>query len=218
MSAFLDGCPVVDVPGRPHPLEIDYAPRRSRRPRRVERASRDTDGSVLCFLPGAAEIRRAQREVAHAPRREAPTSCRCTDRCRRDEQDAALAGTGTAGRVILATNIAETSLTVPGVRAVVDTGLHKVARYDADRAIDSLETERIPQDAADQRAGPRRPHLAAGRVGGCGSARSAAAARPAGDSPHRSRGGVLAVIAWGGDPRKLEWFEPPARYSSNTYC
>src|SRR6185436_14609829 len=56
-------------------------------------------------------------------------------------------------RIVLATNIAETSLTVPGVAAVVDTGLHKVARYDPDRAVDSLETERISQDAAEQRAG-----------------------------------------------------------------
>src|SRR5207247_3616280 len=56
-------------------------------------------------------------------------------------------------RIIVATNIAETSLTVPRITAVVDTGLHKVARYDGDRGIDSLETERITADAADQRAG-----------------------------------------------------------------
>src|SRR5439155_508102 len=60
---------------------------------------------------------------------------------------------GSLRRIIVATNIAETSLTVPGVTAVVDAGLHKVARYDAERGIDSLETERITADAADQRAG-----------------------------------------------------------------
>ena len=58
-----------------------------------------------------------------------------------------------ARRVILATNIAETSLTVPGVSAVVDTGLVKVARYDADRGLDALVTERVTLDSADQRAG-----------------------------------------------------------------
>ena len=81
-----------------------------------------------------------------------------------DEQDRALRpGDGATRRIIVATNIAETSVTVAGVRAVVDTGLHKVARYDADRAIDSLTTERIPQDAADQRAG-RAGRQASGRA------------------------------------------------------
>ena len=70
------------------------------------------------------------------------------------EQDRALAPPiGATRRVIVATNIAETSVTVPRVTAVVDSGLQKVARYDASRAIDSLVTERITQDAADQRAG-----------------------------------------------------------------
>src|SRR4029450_9071207 len=68
-----------------------------------------------------------------------------------DEQDPAVAPGGR--RVILATNIAETSLTVPGVDAVVDTGFHKVARYDAVRGIDTLTLERTPRDSADQRAG-----------------------------------------------------------------
>src|SRR6185295_2028095 len=69
-----------------------------------------------------------------------------------DEQDLALRPS-TRRRIIVATNIAETSLTVPGVTAVIDAGLQKVARYDAERGIDSLETERITLDAADQRAG-----------------------------------------------------------------
>src|SRR5207237_131866 len=56
-------------------------------------------------------------------------------------------------RVVVATNIAETSLTVSGVTAVVDSGFHKVARYDAERGIDSLALERITHDSADQRAG-----------------------------------------------------------------
>ena len=77
---------------------------------------------------------------------------------------------------------------MPGVTAVVDAGLHKVARYDADRGIDSLETERITTDAADQRAG-RAGRLAPGRrAAAVGRARSAAAAPRAGDSPRRSVG------------------------------
>jgi ATP-dependent helicase HrpB len=126
-----------------------------------------------------------------------------------DEQDQALSP-ASAARVIVATNIAETSLTVPGVRAVVDTGLHKVARYDADRAVDSLQLEKISRDSADQRAGR------AGRLG------QGVVYRlwPEVDRlrPHRQSeisrvdlsGPLLGLLAWGGDPHSFEWFEPPA--------
>jgi ATP-dependent helicase HrpB len=112
--------------------------------------------------------------------------------------------------VIVATNIAETSLTVPGVRAVVDSGQHKVARYDADRGVDSLALERISLDSADQRAG-RAARLGPGIV---------RRLWPEADRlrPHREpdiaridlSGPVLNVMAWGGDPRTLDWFDPPA--------
>ena len=115
----------------------------------------------------------------------------------------------TRRRVIVATNIAETSLTVPGVTAVIDAGLQKVARYDAERGIDSLETERITTDAADQRAG-RAGRLAPGIVRRLWDSRDRL-------RPHREpeihrvdlSSTVLDVIAWGGDPRTLEWFERP---------
>ena len=112
-------------------------------------------------------------------------------------------------RIVVATNIAETSLTVPGVTAVVDSGLHKIARYDAERGIDSLETERITADAADQRAG-RAGRVAPGVVRRLWDARDRL-------RPHREpeihrvdlSATVLDVIAWGGDPRTFEWFERP---------
>src|SRR6476469_1595857 len=69
------------------------------------------------------------------------------------KQDLALDPRTGPRRIVVATNIAETSVTIPGVTAVVDIGLEKVARYDANRAIDSLQTERVSQAAADQRAG-----------------------------------------------------------------
>jgi ATP-dependent helicase HrpB len=96
---------------------------------------------------------------------------------------------------------------------VVDTGLHKVARYDPNRAIDSLELERIPQDSADQRAGR------AGRIGPGAVWRLWNAAdrlRPRAQAEiHRIdlAAVVLAVLSWGGDPYSLAWFEAPARYS-----
>jgi ATP-dependent helicase HrpB len=113
-------------------------------------------------------------------------------------------------RVILATNIAETSLTVPGVAAVVDTGLHKVARYDPDRAVDSLETERISKDAADQRAG-RAARLGPGLVIRLWSESDRLRSRR---EPEIHRidlsAAVLDVLAWGGDPRTFDWFEAPS--------
>ena len=107
---------------------------------------------VRCCVSSPAHRRspgRCRRSTGH---RLAWRSSRSTARLPASEQDAAIAPTNRR-RIILSTNIAETSLTVPGVRAVVDTGLHKVARYDPDRAIDSLETQRIATDSADQRAG-----------------------------------------------------------------
>jgi ATP-dependent helicase HrpB len=206
VSAFLDGCPVIDVPGRAHAIDISYQPGRS-----VADAAVDvlgaTDGQVLCFLPGAPEIRRVVGELQHKAG-SAVDVVPLHGSLNADEQDLALRPSPRR-RVIVATNIAETSLTVPGVTAVIDAGLQKVARYDAERGIDSLETERITMDAADQRAG-RAGRLAPGVVQRLWDARDRL-------RPHREpeihrvdlSGAVLDVIAWGGDPRTLEWFERP---------
>ena len=205
VSAFLDGCPVIDVAGRTHPIDVSYHPGQSVADAAVEIVA-GTKGNVLCFLPGAFEIRRAVTELQHKARGVdvVPLHGSLTA----DEQDLALRPS-TRQRVIVATNIAETSLTVPGVTAVVDAGLQKVARYDADRGIDSLETERITLDAADQRAG-RAGRLAPGVVRRLWDARDRL-------RPHREpdihridlAGTALDVIAWGGDPRTFEWFEAP---------
>jgi len=208
VSAFLDDCPVVDVPGRTFALDITYSPGVSIGEAAVG-ALAATSGQVLCFLPGAGEIRRAIADIQPrvGPDVEVVPLHGSLDA---DEQDAALRP-ASRRRIVVATNIAETSLTVPGVTAVVDTGLQKIARYDAARGIDSLETERVTTDAADQRAGR------AGRV-------APGLARRLWDRrdrlrPHREpdiqridlAGTALDVIAWGGDPRTLEWFEAPPR-------
>jgi ATP-dependent helicase HrpB len=207
--AFLDVCPVVDVPGRLYPVSIAYAAGQSVADAAVDVVN-TTAGHVLCFLPGAPEIRRtiadlqsraATRDVDILPLHGSLDPA---------AQDAALrpSRSGTR-RIVVATNIAETSVTVPGVTAVIDSGQHKVARYDADRAIDSLELERITEDAADQRAG-RAGRESPGVVRRLWDARDRL-------RPHREpeihrvdlSAVVLDVIAWGGDPRQLEWFERP---------
>jgi ATP-dependent helicase HrpB len=206
VSSFLDDCPIIDVPGRTFPLDVSYHPGQS-----VADAAIDlldaTSGQVLCFLPGAPEIRRAVGDLQHRAGGgvEVVPLHGSLDA---GEQDLALRPSSRR-RIIVATNIAETSLTVPGVTAVVDGGLQKVARYDAERGFDSLETERITMDAADQRAG-RAGRLAPGAVRRLWDARDRL-------RPHREpeihridlSGAALDVIAWGGDPRTLEWFERP---------
>ena len=126
-----------------------------------------------------------------------------------DAQDAAISPSD-GRRIILATNIAETSLTVPGVSAVIDTGQVKVARYDADRGVDSLTLERITSDSAEQRAG-RAARLGPGLVRRLWDARDRL-------RPHREpeiarvdlAGPVLDLLAWGADPLSFDWFEAPS--------
>ena len=207
LAAFLDACPQIVVPGRAHPIAIDYRPGQSVAAA-VAELVRQTTGSVLCFLPGAPEINRALGDVRMMVGAEAEVVA-LHGSLAADEQDRAIAP-GSGRRVILATNIAETSLTVPGVTAVVDTGLQKVARFDPDRGIDSLELERIPADAAEQRAG-RAGRLGPGRVRRLWdqSDRLRAHGEP---EIHRVdlSDAVLDILAWGGDPRTFEWFDQPA--------
>lgn len=207
LAAFLDDCPRLSVPGRIHSLEIDYQPGQTMAEAAAE-LLRQTSGSVLCFLPGAPEINRAIGPVRAAAGSAADVLA-LHGSLPADEQDRAIAG-GPRPRVILATNIAETSLTVPGVTAVVDAGFQKVARFDPDRGIDSLELERIPADAAEQRAG-RAGRLGPGRVRRLWD--RADRLRPYGEPEiHRVdlSDAVLDVLAWGGDPRTFEWFDAPS--------
>jgi len=207
VAAFLDDCPIIDVPGRLHPIDIAYTPGQPVAAAAAELLEH-TSGDVLCFLPGASEIRRAVGELQIAAG-DGVDIVPLHGSLPAEEQDLALRPQSPRRRIIVATNIAETSLTVPRVTAVVDAGLHKVARYDAERGIDSLETERITADAADQRAG-RAGRIAPGVVRRLWDARDRL-------QPHREpeihridlAGAALDVIAWGGDPRTLEWFDPP---------
>jgi ATP-dependent helicase HrpB len=210
VSAFLGGCPVIDVPGRLYPLDVGYAPGQSVADAVAELSGAST-GDILCFLPGAFEIRRVIDEVgARGIAREVDVLA-LHGSLDAAAQDAALRPRSAGRRrIIVATNIAETSLTVPGVTAVVDSGLHKIARYDGERGIDSLDVERITADSADQRAG-RAARLAPGTARRLWDARARL-------RPHREpeihrvdlSATVLDIISWGGDPRRFEWFERPA--------
>jgi ATP-dependent RNA helicase HrpB len=207
LSAYLDDCPIVEAPGRLHPIEITYRPGVS-----VDEAIAlvwpQAAGALLCFLPGAPEIRRASERLQARRELNGTQILALHGGLAADEQDAALRPSGSR-RVILATNIAETTLTVPDVTGVVDSGLQKTARYDAERAIDSLEIERISQDSADQRAG-RAGRLRPGFAVRLWDERDRLRRHT---EPEITRVDLastcLAILSWGGDPRTLEWFESP---------
>lgn len=204
---FLGGCPVVHVPGAAFNLDIDYAPGEALTDA-VRWALAQSNGQVLCFLPGAPEIRRASAEVEAVARSAKAAVVPLHGSLPPEEQDEAIRGVDVR-RVILATNIAETSVTVPGVTAVVDSGLHKVARYDAERGIDSLDLERVSQDAADQRAG-RAGRTAPGVVRRLWDARDRLRPRREPEIERVDLCGLLVdVLAWGGDPSSLDWLTPP---------
>ena len=208
VAAFLGDCPVIAVPGRTFPLDIQYRAGVSIEDAIVDVRGQSSEGAVLAFLPGAPEIRRAAERLAPKFARRAIDVLPLHGGLDADEQDAAIRPSALP-RVILATNLAETTVTVPDVTIVVDTGLHKVARYDPARAIDSLDTERVSQDAADQRAG-RAGRVRAGTVVRLWDARDRL-------RPHREpdiarvdlTAVVLDLVAWGAAPSTFAWFEPP---------
>jgi ATP-dependent helicase HrpB len=209
VAAFLGNCPIVAVPGTLHPTTIDYAPGQS-----VAEAAAgllpDTGGTILCFLPGAREIARAHGDLAGLGVASSVPVIDLHGSLDGAVQDDALRPAA-GRRVILATNIAETSLTVPGVATVVDSGLVKVARYDARRGIDSLSLERVTADSAAQRAGRSSRH-GPGRVRRLWDARDTLRPHVEPEIVRVDLAGVLlAVLVWGTTLAAFEWFEmPPA--------
>ena len=200
LSRFLDAR-VFDIPVRTHPITIEYAPQKSLREAVVEER-RAATGDILVFLPGAREIERAGADLHDFETFPLHGSLDV------DAQERALAPSPRP-KIILATNIAETSLTIEGVTTVLDTGVHKVMRFDPETAVDHLVVERISRDSADQRAG-RAGRMAPGRVIRLWDARDIL-------RPHREpeirrvdlAAPLLDIIVWGGDPRTFQWFERP---------
>ncbi|ROR32726.1 ATP-dependent helicase HrpA [Inmirania thermothiophila] len=157
------GAPVVEVPGRSHPVEVRYRPLVSEDPdeedrtllegilHAVDEAAACGPGDVLVFLPGEREI----REAAEALRKHHPPGTEILPlyaRLSAAEQQR-IFRPHAGRRIVLATNVAETSLTVPGIRYVVDTGLARISRYSPRSRIQRLPVEPISRASADQRAG-----------------------------------------------------------------
>ena len=228
MSATLDGArvakllgeaPVVASEGRAFPVETRYLGRKADAP--VERqmadaiasALRADGGSVLAFLPGAAEIRRTQNLLAERVHDAAIEIVPLFGALDASVQDRAIAPPPKGHRkVVLATSIAETSLTIEGVRIVVDSGLARVPRYEPDIGLTRLETMRASRAAVDQRrgrAGRTEPGVCYRLWDEPQTASLAAYTQPEILSADLSSL-VLDLAQWGvSDPTSLAFLDPP---------
>jgi len=228
MSATLDGArvakllgdaPVVESEGRAFPVETRYLGRKADVPLErqmadaIAAALRADAGSVLAFLPGAAEIRRTQALLAERVQDPSVEIVPLFGALEAGVQDRAIAPAPKGIRkVVLATSIAETSLTIEGVRIVVDSGMARVPRYEPDIALTRLETVRASRAAVDQRRGR------AGRIepGVCYRLwdEPQTASLPAYTAPEILSADlsslVLDLAQWGvSDPAGLAFLDPP---------
>jgi ATP-dependent helicase HrpA len=163
-SKHFDNAPIINVSGRSFPVEVRYRPvqldeeddetaatEQDAILSAVDELWREQPGDILVFLSGEREI----RETAESLRKHHPKDCEVLplySRLSQDEQQRVFRPSGRR-RVVLATNVAETSLTVPGIRAVIDTGVARISRYSHRSRLQRLPIEKISQASANQRSG-----------------------------------------------------------------
>lgn len=223
IATYLGNAPVIESQGRLHPVEIEYLdPRRGRRegdepplPARVAAAVRQalerSAGDILVFLPGVGEIQRTGEALAPLAAERSVAVLPLYGDLPADRQDTVLRSLDRR-KVVLATNVAETSITVDGVTAVVDSGLVRRLRSDPATGLDRLELGKVSRASADQRAG-RAGRQAPGvclRLWG----EWEHPALPERETPEIRRvdlaGPALQLLAWGeGDLAAFDWFEAP---------
>ncbi|HET9330778.1 MAG TPA: ATP-dependent helicase HrpB, partial [Steroidobacteraceae bacterium] len=235
MSATLEGtavarllgdAPLVSAPGRTFGVETRFAGKgppqlpgvRGQDPperlvaQLVKRALREAPGDVLVFLPGAREIRRLQEMLGAEAGAAGAQLLPLFGELSAEAQDAALApASGGSRKVVLATNIAETSLTIPGVRVVVDCGLVRRARFDPVTGMSRLDTQRISRASAEQRQG-RAGRLASGvcyRAWSEGAHAALVAFTPPEIAEADLAPLALELAGWGTAATDLRWLDPP---------
>jgi len=158
IARYLGDCPIVESEGRLHPIRIQYLRRTERQPiteltvNGVEQILPQSDGDVLVFLPGVGEILKTRTALEFLSRHHDLAVLTLFGDMSAEEQDRVLAP-GEQRKVILSTNVAETSVTIEGVTAVVDTGLARQMQFDADIGLDRLELTQVSKASTDQRAG-----------------------------------------------------------------
>ena len=216
---LLGDAPIVSAQGRSFEVTTHYVPRRNdthlelQVSQVVRAALQEHTGDVLCFLPGAAEIRRVQRTLQESDLNRNVRIMPLYGELEGAEQDAALAPAGPGLRkVVLATSIAETSLTIEGIRVVIDSGMRRYSEFDPTTGMSRLVTGKVSQAAADQRRG-RAGRLSAGDCYRLWSEGTHASLTP--QTPPEILHADLAPLAlelacWGTtDADSLAWLDPP---------
>lgn len=215
LAELLDDCPVITSEGRSFEVGVRYRPAGRERPeihvaRVVRAALAEAEGSALVFLPGLGEIRRVARRLAD-PLPDDVDLHILHGSLAANEQDAAIEP-APAGRrkIVLASAIAESSLTIEGIRIVVDAGWQRRARFDPNSGMTRLVTERVSKASAEQRRGR------AGRLapGVCYRLWSESERLQAHTPPEILSADlapvVLELAQWGvTDPQELDWLDPP---------
>lgn len=218
LQAYLDGCPHIHADGRCYPVTTSYLPPAPRQPvtSAAAMAARQIIasgeiGDILIFMPGVYEIRQTADECRRLCGAASVSVLPLYGEMPPEEQHQVMAPADKR-KIIIATNIAETSLTIPGVRIVIDSGQARSNRYDAVRGVNMLETRPIARDSADQRAGR------AGREapGSCWRLWSELEhnAKPSRSLPEIQRVDLAETLmlsnAFGfHDPAAFPWFEAP---------
>ncbi|MEY4445583.1 MAG: hypothetical protein RL444_696 [Verrucomicrobiota bacterium] len=220
VAKWLGSAETLAADGRAYPVQVEYThlPRNSTRPiwdaaaEQVRRVLREeSEGDVLVFMPGSYEIMRTIGAVRNLPESGGVDILPLYGELPPEEQDRAVKPSP-GRKVIVATNVAETSLTIPGVRAVVDAGLARIARFDPHRGIDTLLVEPVSQASAEQRAGR------AGRTGPGRCIRlwsqTDHEARPLREVPEIKRVDlsetILLLLSSGwGEAASFPWYEKP---------
>lgn len=215
IARFLGDCPIVESEGRTFPVEVRYLKFPDQRPiaqqatDAVEQMLDRTSGDMLVFLPGVGEIRRVEQDLVG--RLKDVAIMPLYGDLPAEQQDAVLAPCARR-KVVLATNVAETSITVDGITAVIDSGLARVPSFDATVGLDRLELKKCSKASADQRAG-RAGRTAPGVCLRLWDERSQVL-RSDFEEPEVRRvdlaSTVLQLCCWGErDIAAFPWFEPP---------
>ena len=217
LARFLGDAAAVTSEGRSHPVAVRYLS--SPGDREMDRAATaavatalaETTGDILVFLPGVGEIRRTSAALAALAKREGLAVMELYGDLPAEQQDAVLTRADRR-KVVLSTNVAESSVTIENITAVIDTGLARVLRFDPSVGLDRLEISRIARASADQRAG-RAGRTAPGLCLRLWSEHDDRALRPS-EEPEVARvdlsRAVLELRAWGEpDAKSFPWFEAP---------
>ena len=219
IAKLLGDAPIVAAHGRSFEVATKYVVRRpdirleAQTAQVVRAALRDHDGDILCFLPGAAEIRRVQQALEQSGLDRHIRTLPLYGDLEGAAQDAALKPAPPGQRkIVLATSIAETSLTIEGIRVVVDSGLRRYAEFDPATGMSRLVTTKVSQAAADQRRG-RAGRLSAGHCYRLWSEGTQASLAPqtAPEILHADLAPLaLELACWGAvDAANLSWLDPP---------